>query len=101
MSEYIFDRKKWQAMTILEQMGNIGSEVGRAFSAQRRGDDIAMRGALYRGLDLIDATVEKLSHDRSPKLREVLRAREQLAEMKDASLEDYFMHFAIAARNKR
>ncbi len=101
MSEHVFDRAKWQSMTIFEQMGNIGSEVGRAFTAKRRGDDAAKDGARYRGLDLLDATAEKLARDKSPRLREVLRAREQVAALEDETLEQYFMNFAIAARNKK
>lgn len=97
----MFDTTKWQSLTIFEQMGNIGSEVGRAYNAKRRGDEAAMNGALYRGLDLIDATAEKLARDKSPKLREVLRAREQFAALEDDTLEQYFMNFAIAARIER
>ena len=98
MSKYVFDKQKWQNLTIFEQMGNIGSEVGRAFAARRRGDTAAMTGAWQRGLDLLDATAEQLARQKSPKLREVLRARELFAGMEDESLEDYFMWFAIAAR---
>ncbi|QJU07384.1 hypothetical protein FBF29_01550 [Candidatus Saccharibacteria bacterium oral taxon 488] len=101
MSEHVFDRQKWQSLTIFEQMGNIGSEVGRAFAARRRGDTAAMTGAWQRGLDLLDATAEQLARQKSPKLREVLRARELFAGMEDESLEDYFMWFAIAARKYR
>ena len=90
VSEHVFDREKWQSLTIFEQMGNIGSEVGRAFAA-RRGDTEAMTGAWRRGLDLLDATAEQLARQKSPKLREVLRARELFAGMEDESLEDYFM----------
>lgn len=98
MSEHVFDREKWQSLTIFEQMGNIGSEVGRAFAARRRGDTAAMTGAWQRGLDLLDATAEQLARQKSPKLREVLRARELFAGMEDESLENYFMWFAVAAR---
>lgn len=101
MSEHAFDRAKWQSLTIFEQMGNIGSEVGRAFAAKRRGDVAAMNAALYRGLDLLDATAEKLAKEKSPKLREVLRARELFAALEDETLEKYFMEFAFAARNGR
>lgn len=59
--EHVFDRQKWQSLTIFEQMGNIGSEVGRAFAARRRGDTAAMTGAWQRGLDLLDATAEQLA----------------------------------------
>jgi len=48
--EHVFDRQKWQSLTIFEQMGNVGSEVGRAFAARRRGDTAAMTGAWQRGL---------------------------------------------------
>ena len=101
MGKYAFNKERWQSLTIFEQMGNIGSEVGRAFSAMRRGDTQAMTGALYRGLDLIDATVEKLARDKSPQLREVLRARELFAAMEDETLEDYFMQYAMVARKDR
>lgn len=100
MSEHVFDKAKWFHMSIFEQMGNIGSEVGRAFAAKRRGDMATMNGALYRGLDLIDATAEQMAEQKSPRLREVLRAREQFAQLEDNTLEKYFMNFAIAARSK-
>ena len=61
MSEHVFNQQKWQSLTIFEQMGNIGSEVGRAFAARRRGDTAAMTSAWRRGLDLLDATAEQLA----------------------------------------
>jgi hypothetical protein len=90
-----------------EQMGNIGSEVGRALAAKRSGDEQRMHGALYRGLDLFDATAELWAKKQQPlRTRELLRAREQFVEAiitdkSDDKLEDYFMHFAIAARSDR
>lgn len=102
MNKHVFDKAKWHKMTIFEQMGNIGSEVGRALKAKNRGDNEAMLGAFYRGLDLFDATVEQLAQQKSPRLREVSRAREQFAsailEKDDPKLEKYFMEFAIVAR---
>lgn len=104
MSDHVFDRAKWQSLTIFEQMGNIGSEVGRALAAKRRGDESNMLGAYHRGLDLLDATAEQLADQHSHRLVEVLRAREQFSsamEKDDDSLEMYFMNFAIAARSIR
>ncbi len=103
MSEHVFDRAKWQSMSIFDQMGNIGSEVGRALSAKRRGDEKSMLGAFYRGLDLIDCTVEGLITEKSVRAKEVLRSREQFAKSittdeVDEGLEKYFMEFAVAAR---
>lgn len=106
MSKHVFDREKWARLTIFEQMGNIGSEVGRALAAKRRGDEESMRGALYRGLDLLDATAEVLAKAKPARAAEVLRARELFAqtittEVEDHTLENYFMQFAIAARLQR
>lgn len=103
MSEHVFDKARWQSQTIFYQMGNIGSEVGRALAARRRGDAVSMKAAFYRGLDLIDATAEKLAAEKSPRLKEVLRAQEQFAAAiefdDDLKIEAYFMDFALAARN--
>lgn len=106
MSKYVFDTRRWAAMTMYEQMGNIGSEVGRSLAAKKRGAEQSMRGALYRGLDLIDATAASWAEQKSPRTRELLRAREQFVEAiitdkDDTELEDYFMYFAIAARADR
>jgi hypothetical protein len=106
MSKYVFDKKRWAAMTMFEQMGNIGSEVGRALSAKHRGDQSSMRGALYRGLDLIDTTATLWARQKSPRTTELLRAREQFVETittdkDDPKLEDYFMQYALAARRDR
>lgn len=106
MSKHVFDKKKWAAMTIFEQMGNIGSEFGRALNAKSRGDEQSLEGALYRGLDLFDETIEVLAKQKSSRLREVLIARDQFTESiitdkQDSKLDDYFMQFAIAARLNR
>lgn len=97
-----FDEKKWAALSFYEQMGNIGSEVGRVMNAIRRGDDKALEGAYFRGLDLIDATVNNLST--KGRRKELLRVREQLSEAvetrhADQKLDDYFMTFALLARS--
>lgn len=96
-----FDRERWRSRSFLEQMANIAAEVGRTFSAKRRGDEEAMTGALYRGLDLIDATAEVLAEQKSPRLRELLRAREIFAGLEDESIEDYFMQYALTLRKDR
>ncbi len=101
MSSHIFDIEKWAALSMFEQMGNIGSEVGRTMNAIRRGDEVAKQGAYYRGLDLIDATVASWTSE--PRKRELLRARELFAtavetRKADRQLDNYFMQYAIAAR---
>lgn len=98
-----FDKEKWAKLSIFEQMGNIGSEVGRTMNAIKRGDTDSMKSAYYRALDLIDETVAMdYSENRR---REILRARELftgLVESKtiDSSIDNYFFQFALAARTR-
>jgi hypothetical protein len=101
------DRDYWAKFTIIEQMGNIGSEVGRAIKAQREDMPERVEGAINRALDLFNATVEVLLRDRSVshRAKEVLRARDQfLALFYDDNFDDadrleaYFTQYAMAAR---
>ena len=109
MTSYKIDRERWWKLTIFEQMGNIGSEVGRSFTAQKFQDSKRVEAAMIRALDLFDATVEQLIKTKSPKAKEVLRAKEQFLEaLSDsanendrASLDRYFFQFALAARRNR
>ena len=103
MSEHIFDKKGWAAMDMFNQMGNIGSEVGRALSAKRQGKLDRATAAFRRGLDLIDETAQLWATRKDPGLKELMYARELFAESftttkVDITLEKYFMEFAIAAR---
>jgi hypothetical protein len=102
MSDYQVDGQKWKALSIFEQMGNIYSEIGRTFAAKQRKDPVTARAAAARAFDLFDATSESLAECRSPKLQEVLRARELFADEfitgTEWGLDRYFSQFAIAAR---
>lgn len=100
---YSIDRDRWSKLTLFEQMGNIGSEVGRTLKLKRCGQNF--EPALIRALDLFSATTELLVSQRSCRTKEILRARDQflhaLLEKEDFSIEAYFMQFAVAARNNR
>ncbi len=106
MPSYQIDRDYWANLTIFEQMGNIGAEVGRSINAYRAGNMKRYEGAFDRALDLFDATIEVLVKNRSYRLKEVLVARDEYCRLffegtfdTDAdALERYFMNFAIAAR---
>lgn len=103
MSDHVFDATKWAQMDVFNQMGNIGSEVGRALTAKRQGKHDRSQAAFYRGLDLIDETARIWAARKQPGLRELLYARDLFAESVttdniDPTLEAYFMQFAIAAR---
>jgi hypothetical protein len=89
-------------MDVFNQMGNIGSEVGRALKAKREGKQARSESAFYRGLDLIDETAGLWAASNKPGLRELLYARDLFAESIttnnfDPTLETYFMQFAVAA----
>jgi sigma54-dependent transcription regulator len=96
--------KTWRRFSLLEQLGNIGAEVGRAAKWQGK-DERRFEHAVEQALLLIDLT------QRDPrwrgKLRELAIAKEAFA---DAALggqeyggtlsemERYFMYYALAAR---
>ncbi len=46
--------ERWHKMSLAQQMGNIGSEVQRAFLMQQRGDDEQKEKSVDRFLELID-----------------------------------------------
>ncbi len=106
MTNHNFNTTKWAEMDVFNQMGNIGSEVGRALSAKRQGKVDRCQAAFYRGLDLIDETAKLWAAQKRTGLRELLYAREQFAESIttpkiDTTLETYFMQFAFVARANR
>ncbi len=100
---------KWFTMPLAEQMGNIGSEVDRIISWQKKNNPEMAEKAFCRALDLIDLT--KLDPKcRGPKLRELCRVREVLCDAflgvnaYDTPLEyfsKYFLQFAVLARKNR
>lgn len=93
-------------------MGNIGSEVHRAFRARDRGDTPRSELAFARALELFDLSGAD-ARWRGARRREQRRARELfcatfLAELGStvaaddaAFLDRYFLQFAVAARQRR
>ncbi|MGH7279205.1 MAG: hypothetical protein ACREJG_11025 [Candidatus Rokuibacteriota bacterium] len=95
---------RWGQLSLVEQLANVGSEVGRMLRWRGR-DERLMTGALDRALELVDLT---LADPRwRYRLREIARARELLCDAAaggteyGTTLEDldrYFLAFAVAAR---
>jgi hypothetical protein len=89
----------------MEQLANIGNEVGRAARAKDSGNAIRFTTALDRALELFDLT---LADDRwRGRRREIARAREVVCGFlvgdneygsTTESIDDYFLPFANAAR---
>jgi hypothetical protein len=101
---------QWSGMSLVEQLGHVGSEVSRAARWRGRNDERS-RQAFYRALELLDLTRADSRHRRSrPTLRELGRAREVVADFfagdnryssTAESLQKYFDAFARAAQQKR
>ena len=102
------NEERWASMPLMEQMANIGSEVGRAGKWLKKGNSQLSEGAFDRALDLIDATIKTgriNSASRKSLLNELCRARELFAESFLTGdfdnldyLERYFGQFALAVR---
>ncbi len=100
---------RWFELTLCEQMGNIGSEIGRAAKYVRDGDTERKDKAMDRAFELIDLTMSD-ARWRGPKLREICRFREVCADTfygnqeyhtTPEDLDKYLMQFALAARRGR
>jgi hypothetical protein len=97
---------RWFTFSLAEQMGNIGSEVGRAINWKNKGNVDQMNRALDRGLELFDLTLADKRY-KYPQLKEISRAREVVCDYffgnnefksDDRFLSNYFTQFAFAAR---
>lgn len=97
----------WEKLPLIEQMGNVGSEVSRAKRWQNK-DPALFDRAMTRALDLLDLSIRDPRWRR--RLKEIVRAREMLCDAwlggkeyhSDLDgLDRYFFHFALAARKSR
>ena len=109
-TSYAIDEARWAKLDIFNQMGNIYSEVGRSFKTKGQNKSEEHVQAVSRAIDLFDASIRALIAKKSPKSKEVLRAKEQFLDIvfndgatveATQDLDRYFMQFAIAARNNR
>ena len=101
----MFDSKKWFQLSLSEQMANIGSEVMRAVKWHQKGEKEHEEKAIERALELFDLTLsDKRWKNRA---KEIARMREVVCDFfyggnqyrsDSVSLDNYFLHFAIAAR---
>jgi hypothetical protein len=96
---------KWAKLSFAEQMANIGSEVERAINWRNKNNKDYSQRAFERALELLDLTVN--SARSFPKLKELLRVREALADYfyfdniyqsNDKQWQDYFLAFNYVAR---
>lgn len=94
----------WYKLSLAEQLGNIGSEVGRAANSKGKNEEL-FQGSFQRALELFDMTLEDSRWQ--GRRTEIARARELFCyavvgedkyntTLKD--LEAYFLPFALYAR---
>lgn len=97
---------RWYKMSLMEQLGNIGSEVGRARIYKEKNDKERFQKTVDRALELFDLTLNDPRWQ--GRLKEIGRARDvfcdAILDSKEygsnlADLERYFMYFAFAARS--
>jgi hypothetical protein len=102
--------ERWFGLSLAEQLGNVGSEVGRTLRWGSRNPKIAQE-ALHRALELIDLTLDDPRNRASvARLRELCRVREVLLDFlvgtnrygsTETTLQRYFDAFAVAASRDR
>ncbi len=96
----------WARLELVEQLGNVGSEVERAIRAWEAGQGKRFEGAFARALELFDLTAADPRWHRH-RCQEILRAREEFCrlfydpDVPPDSAEGsrrYFFGFGYAAR---
>ena len=104
----LLESGRWFALSLVEQMANIGTDVDRALKWRTKGDTQTSILAFHRALELIDFTVADPKN--KGRLKEILRVRECLADhlvgdnqygFTDKAWQDYFYFFGYAAAAKR
>lgn len=100
-------QEKWNSLSKVEQLGNIGSEVSRAINWRKKNPSY-MRESIYRGLELLDLSIKDPKNSIS--LKEILRLRECINDYffgnnvygsSDVLWNKYFLAYGVAARQGR
>lgn len=110
MSDFIHQNLangRWFELSLAEQLGNIGSEIGRSAIYLKRNEKERMNMAMERAFDLFDLTIKDKRWLKRGALKEILRAKEICAGVffggesygyTPEDLDKYFMQYALIAR---
>jgi hypothetical protein len=99
-------KERWFKFSLLEQMANIGAEIGRAINWSKKSKEESQK-FFERGLELLDLTINDKKNRK--RLKELLLVRETLVDYfcfdniygsTDENMNSYFYAFNYAARNK-
>ncbi len=100
--------EKWQSLSMIDQLANIGSEVIRTINWKKQNNDELSKAAFFRALELIDLTIQDPKNRK--RLKEVVRTREALVDhfMYDNEYQttdeiwyNYFFNFNYASAMQR
>ena len=100
---------KWNKLSLVEQMANVGSEVGRIISWRDKNKKNS-KLAFYRALELLQLTLSDPKNRQGGTLKEIARVKEMLIDWymgsvfyksSDSQWQKYFLQFNIAARLDR
>ena len=96
---------RWNQLSFVEKMANIGSEVERALKWRAKHNAAYCEQASLRSLELMDLTLDSVTG--FPRLKEVARLREAIVDYffgtnqfmsTEESWKRYFLSFTYAAR---
>lgn len=101
--------ERWQKFSLMEQLANVGCDIGRTVKWKQRGDLDASQKAFGRALELLDLTIDD-PKNKEKVLQDLLRDREMLIDhfvngntfnTTDEFWDDYFFKFCYAAAIER
>jgi hypothetical protein len=96
---------RWNQLSLIEQMANIGSEVERALNWRIKKNADYSQKAFERALELIDLTLD--NNNSYAHLKEITRVREAIVDYfsganqfmsSESSWRNYFLPFTYASR---
>ena len=102
---------RWKELSLIEQMGNIGSEVGRTFKYFKQNDKIGFEISFEKAIELFDLTLD--DERWKDKINKITETRELFCslvtntiytdelEKKMNNLDDYFLRIGAIANEKR
>ena len=103
------DSHTWQQFNLYDQLGAVGTEIGRTITWRTNPQFGNPETSFYRGLEYLDLTIND-PKNLGPKLKELCRTREVLVDWyfgselyatSDEDLNRYFEPFAIASNLRR
>jgi hypothetical protein len=99
---------RWFTLSLVEQLANVGADIGRTISWRKKGSKEYSEKAFERALELLSLTIQDPKH--KGRLKELVRMREVLIDYfmydnqygsSDELWENYFLAFNYAAAVRR